>query len=325
MTTEAPPQAPAETPRFLATTNGNGKAKSALTAMASRLGIEPEKMMETLKRTVFSTCKTNEELAALVVVSNQYNLNPFLKEIYAFPGKTGGIVPIVGIDGWIRIINEAPQMDGIEFEWEHDDKGNLVSCTSIIYRKDRSRPVKVTEYLSECNRNTDPWKMKYRMLRHKALIQGARVAFGFGGIYDEDEAADFANIPPANARTVPAEIPKAPEAPQAPSGDRTPTPRTRKQRQTAPEGTTDAPGASAPTTEPPANPNGAAISREAAIGRITAACSAAGIALPALEHRAFNDMVMVDKSLDAASDSDIANVESKLAELFAKIAELQTA
>ena len=33
--------------------------------------------------------------------------------------------------------------------------------------------------------------MPRRMLRHKALIQGARIAFGFSGIYDEDEARDI--------------------------------------------------------------------------------------------------------------------------------------
>jgi hypothetical protein len=32
----------------------------------------------------------------------------------------------------------------------------------------------------------DAWPK--RMHRHKSLIQGARVAFGFAGIYDEDEA-----------------------------------------------------------------------------------------------------------------------------------------
>ena len=56
-------------------------------------------------------------------------------------------------------------------------------------RKDRSHPTIVTEYLAECKMTTEPWK-KYpkRMLRHKAFIQCARMAFGFSGIYDEDEA-----------------------------------------------------------------------------------------------------------------------------------------
>ena len=63
------------------------------------------------------------------------------------------------------------------------------SCTCRIYRKDRSHPIVVTEYMDECRRNTQPWKSHpRRMLRHKAMIQAARLAFGFTGIYDEDEA-----------------------------------------------------------------------------------------------------------------------------------------
>jgi hypothetical protein len=50
----------------------------------------------------------------------------------------------------------------------------------------------VREYFSEVARSmnyTTPWDTHpNRMHRHKALIQCARVAFGFAGIYDEDEA-----------------------------------------------------------------------------------------------------------------------------------------
>jgi len=160
--------------------------------MAARLNLEPERMKATLKATVFKDCRNDEELAALVVVANEYNLNPLLKEIQAFPAKGGGIVPMIPIDGWVKMVNRQAQMDGMEFEDHHDDKGNLVSMTCRIYRKDRSRPIVVTEYLNECRRNTDPWRMEHRMLRHKALMQCARYAFGFSGVYDEDEASDIA-------------------------------------------------------------------------------------------------------------------------------------
>jgi phage recombination protein Bet len=155
--------------------------------MAERLSIEPSKLVQTLKKTVFSSCKTEEEFASLCVVANEHRLNPLTREIYAYPGRTGGIVPIVSVDGWIRIINEHPQMDGIDFECVDSKTNEPVSCTCIIWRKDRSKPIRVTEYYAECRRPTEPWKMSRRMLRHKALIQCARVAFGFGGIYDEDE------------------------------------------------------------------------------------------------------------------------------------------
>ena len=179
---------------------------SALALMAGKYNVEPNKLLETLKNTVFRGA-TNDELLALVVVSNEYGLNPLTKEIYAFPAKGGGIVPVVSIDGWIRMMNDHPQFDGIEYQDGHDEQGKLISCTSVIYRKDRSHPTRVTEYLSECRRNTDPWKMEHRMLRHKATIQGARVAFGFSGITDEDEATVMPGL--AGARDV---TPKAARA-----------------------------------------------------------------------------------------------------------------
>lgn len=162
------------------------KKASALAVMASRVSVEPEKLLATLKDTVFQKA-TNSELLALVVVANEYGLNPFLKEIYAFPAKGGGIVPVVSIDGWISMINRQPSLDGIEFAF-FDEGGKPVSCTCVIHVKGRIHPVTVTEYFDECFRATEPWKlMPRRMLRHKALIQAARVAFGFSGIYDEDE------------------------------------------------------------------------------------------------------------------------------------------
>jgi phage recombination protein Bet len=180
---------------------------SALQLMAGKYNVEPKKLLETLKNTVFRGA-TDDELVALVVVANEYGLNPLCKEIYAFPAKGGGIVPVVSIDGWIRMMNDHPQFDGIDYEFEHDEGGKLIACTSVIYRKDRAKPVRVTEYMVECRRNTDPWKMEHRMLRHKATIQGARVAFGFSGITDEDEAIATPGFtrdvtPVAAARTAP--------------------------------------------------------------------------------------------------------------------------
>lgn len=140
-------------------------------------------LIQVLKATAFKGQVTDAQMAALMVVANQYKLNPFTRELFAFPDKNNGIVPVVGVDGWARIINEHTQFDGMDFEQEAE------SCTCIIYRKDRSRPVKVTEFMDECKRGTGPWQSHpRRMLRHKAMIQCARLAFGYAGIYDQDEA-----------------------------------------------------------------------------------------------------------------------------------------
>jgi phage recombination protein Bet len=158
--------------------------------LALELGMDQgEGLIETMKATAFKGQQvTNDQMIALMAVANQHKLNPWTNEIYAFPSK-GAIIPVVGVDGWASIINRQPQFDGMEFE--QDDE----SCTCTIYRKDRSHPIKTTEYMSECKRETQPWKSHpKRMLRHKALIQGARLAFGYTGFYDPDEAERIREI-----------------------------------------------------------------------------------------------------------------------------------
>ncbi len=163
---------------------------TALTTLTNQLSQrfnlgDGQELLGTLKQTAFKGQVTDAQMTALLIVANQYGLNPWTKEIYAFPDKNGGIVPVVGVDGWARIINEHQQFDGMEFEMDGDQ-----SCTCVIYRKDRSRPIRVTEYMAECKKpGGGPWQSHpRRMLRHKAMIQCARLAFGFGGISDEDDA-----------------------------------------------------------------------------------------------------------------------------------------
>jgi phage recombination protein Bet len=194
------------------------RPKSVLLDMANRYGMEPAAFEATVRATCMKPDKngkvpSREEFAAFLLVAKEYNLNPLLKEIYAYPAKGGGIVPIVSVDGWVNLINSQAALDGLEFAIEHTDTGALVSITCRIYRKDRSRPIEVTEYLSECIRNTEPWAMKHRMLRHKALIQCARYAFGFAGIYDEDEGEKIAGI----RDITPPQPPKPPAPPAPPS------------------------------------------------------------------------------------------------------------
>jgi len=163
-------------------------------------------LIHTLKATAFKGQVSDAQMTALLVVANQYGLNPWVKEIYAFPDRQNGIVPVVGVDGWSRIMNEHQQFDGIEFE-QDDSK-----CTCIIYRKDRSRAIKVTEWMDECRRDTGPWKSHgRRMLRHKAMIQCARLAFGFGGIYDQDEAERIVESQPVKHMGAADVVPERPQ------------------------------------------------------------------------------------------------------------------
>lgn len=163
--------------------------QSLIASMASQYQMEPKAFADTIRATCLPGTATNEEFAAFLMVAKEYGLNPITREIYAFPKKGGGIQPIVGIDGWLNLINSHPQCDGIEFDDVKDSKGALTAITCRIFRRDRGRPTMVTEYMDECKRPTEPWqKWPARMLRHKAAIQCARYAFGFAGIIDPEEA-----------------------------------------------------------------------------------------------------------------------------------------
>ena len=181
------------------------KKPSAMQLMANRCNVDPVKLHQTLKSTVFKGA-TDEEMLTLVVTANTYQLNPLLKELYAFPKKGGGIVPMVGVDGWLKIANRQDNFDGMDVEVFGNDK-MPTHATCEIFLKNRSHPVKVTEYFDECRRDTDPWRtMPRRMLRNKVIVQAIRVAFGIGGIFDEDEANDIAtvrNVTPQKVATSP--------------------------------------------------------------------------------------------------------------------------
>lgn len=169
---------------------------------------QSEELYQVLKATAFKGDVTDAQLSALLIVANQYKLNPWTKEIYAFPDKKNGIIPVVSVDGWARIINSHPAFDGMDFAFSEqmvtmEGAGSPAPAWTecVIHRKDRSHPTVIREFLDEVYREPfkpkdggyvtkGPWQTHpKRFSRHKAMIQCARMAFGFGGIYDDDEAS----------------------------------------------------------------------------------------------------------------------------------------
>jgi phage recombination protein Bet len=176
---------------------------SVLGTLASHYGMDRRAFEETLKATIMPQGATREQTAAFLLVAKAHDLSPFTREIFAFPSK-GGIQAVVSVDGWAKLMNSHPQFDGMVFEDKMDTEGRLVSITCKIHRKDRQHPVEVTEYMSECRRDTETWKRwPARMLRHKAAIQAARYAFGFAGILEPDEAERAQEV---SAEVVPATL-----------------------------------------------------------------------------------------------------------------------
>ena len=211
--------------------------------LAARFDLpQSPELYEVLKTTAFKDAN-DAQLSALLIVAKQYGLNPWCKEIYAFPDKKNGIIPVVSVDGWARIINSNAVFDGMEFNFSAEMvtmDGAASSAPAwtecVIHRKDRAHPTIVREYLDEIYRapfkgkgqNGDyevkgPWQTHpKRFSRHKAMIQCARMAFGFGGIYDQDEAERIVDAsapikiidPDTGEINSPAALPKLPEYPE---------------------------------------------------------------------------------------------------------------
>jgi hypothetical protein len=172
------------------TTNLPAK-RDPVTTLAETLGFDRATLANVLAKTVMPSSTRPEDALAFCAVANSLGLNPLAKEIYAFPGKSGGIQPIVGVDGWVTIARR--KSPGVRFLFDDvlGPDGSLISVTARIVERGDSHPIaEVTEYMVECKRGTDPWRTApRRMLRHKALIQAIRYAFGVSGVIDEDEYA----------------------------------------------------------------------------------------------------------------------------------------
>ena len=97
---------------------------------------------------------------------------------------------VVGVDGWSRILNEHKKFAGMRFRESIelvDGVPAWIECT--IHRWDRRVPTTVREYLCEVRGLSQAWiTHPRRMLRHKAMVQCARISFGMGDIFDPDEA-----------------------------------------------------------------------------------------------------------------------------------------
>lgn len=192
---------------------------SLINALARTYEMDPQQFYAVIKSTVMPHNATAEQTAAFLMVAKEYGLSPMLKEIHAFAGKGGGIVPVISIDGWSSMVNRHPAFDGVEFEYDNGDNG-VTAVTCRMWRKDRSRPIVVTEFMAECFRSTEPWnKAPARMLRHRAYIQAARLAFGFSGAFDEETveiaaAGQPIDITPQDQVVIEQSKPRPPAAPK---------------------------------------------------------------------------------------------------------------
>ena len=162
---------------------------------ARRSGMSPEGFAQALTQSSLArlTLWTLADLETLLLASERLGLSPLGRELYLLRDNDdihSPAVVVLGVDGWCRVINTHKRFAGVQFRESKelvDGVPTWMECT--LHRWDRRVPTSVREYFSEVRRLNEPWfTHPRRMLRHKALVQCARVAFGLVGVYDHDEA-----------------------------------------------------------------------------------------------------------------------------------------
>ena len=127
----------------------------------------------------------------LLRIARQYRLDPTQAEVIFVQYEKNDWQALISVDGWMTFINRHPAFIGITFSQSSDEVSHLdvwIECT--IHRSDRAIPISIREYLSEVQGESEIWKqMPRRMLRHKALIQCARLAFGVSASSMNDTAS----------------------------------------------------------------------------------------------------------------------------------------
>jgi hypothetical protein len=110
----------------------------------------------------------------------EYRLNPRADELDLIQFEEGRWQVFITVNGWAKLINAHPAFCGIEFsEASELDQGVPIWMGCAIYRTDRVKPIEVKEYFSEMKTEHAAWQqMPRRMLRHRAMQQCARLAFG---------------------------------------------------------------------------------------------------------------------------------------------------
>lgn len=165
---------------------------------STNLNFDDKKVIETIKRTV-AVGVDDIELAMFLELCKSSGLNPFKREVWCI--KAGNRAQImVGLNGYLKIANSHPQFDGMEIELNSTDKGELISATCKVHRKDRKYPSTGIAIMKEYKKSTPIWtQMPSVMLSKVAKCIAIREAFPLetAGTYAEEEMpAQFALVEP---------------------------------------------------------------------------------------------------------------------------------
>jgi hypothetical protein len=153
----------------------NGLIDKELARAAAGLGIDEGELKAWIDLQIEVPAKT---ILTILRSMQNLHLDPLCDEIAFTQYDDGQWQVFITIEGCSKLLNQHPQFNGLVFNQADtliDGVPEWMECT--IYRKDRTVPTTVREYLTEVRGENPIWqKMPRRMLRHRALQQCVRLA-----------------------------------------------------------------------------------------------------------------------------------------------------
>ena len=171
------------------------RTQSITATAASFLGVPPAKVCALL-RNVWKTSKgeqelTDQEMFQGLSMIARFGLDPVAKEVYV-TRSSKGLMTIIGIDGFVKILDRTDGYDGFEQElgWSQDGKA-LEWVETIIHSTKRTHPTRYKAFAEEYGKlsgivaKSIPW----HMLRLFSLRHATRLFTPIGGsVVTEEEA-----------------------------------------------------------------------------------------------------------------------------------------
>lgn len=193
------PKDTASGPNILDAVIAQTREQSIANKAASFLGVPPEKVCALL-RNVWKTSKgqpdlTNDEMFIGMSLVARYDLDPIAREVYV-TRSSKGLMTIIGIDGYIKILDRTEGYDGFEQELGWSKNGEKVEWVETrIFSKTRSHPTTYRAFAKEYDRISGmvAKQLPWHMLRLFSLRHATRLFTPLGGAVMTEEEARWIN------------------------------------------------------------------------------------------------------------------------------------
>ena len=172
---------------------------------AESMGVPMNSLLAIL-RGIWTTSKgepdlTQAEMFIGIGIVAKYGLDPIAREIYVTKNK-GKMMTVIGIDGWIKILDRTDHYDGFDVDIHEDEGGRVDYVDVAIHSKVRSHPATYRAFANEYSKISGfmAGKIPTHMLRIFALRHAARLFVPLGGtVMTEEESRSIIDSKPATA------------------------------------------------------------------------------------------------------------------------------